>query len=85
MKKEKEQTYANKSEELIKTLLNEKSDYYKNLDNEHIAIERTNKEPYYSVCVNYMGTGIHIPVDDIDEQEVCDAGIKVWKTASYKF
>ena len=84
MKKEQPK-YKNKSEEIIKTKLESSEFYNSNISNEYIAIERTNHEPEYSICVNYMGTGIHVPVDEIDEDEVRDAGIKVWKTASYKF
>lgn len=68
----------------MKELIKEK------LGNEHpfvldkIALHRVEGDDYYSIIYNYMGTGIHIPASDVDEELCEEEGIKIWKTWSYK-
>lgn len=49
-----------------------------------IALHIIEGENYYSVCYDYMGTGIHLPINEVDEDEFRNQGIRIWKTWSYK-
>ena len=56
-----------------------------------IALTFEEGDDYYGISYNYMGTGIHIPKEQIDEAisrleeiELCkEQGVKIWKTWSY--
>lgn len=52
-----------------------------NLDK--IALTFTEGDNYYGISYNYMGTGIHIPIDQVNEELCNEQGIKIWKTWSY--
>lgn len=66
---------------LISNLLNSKSLTF---DINKIALTYTEGDTYYGISYNYMGTGLHIPVDQVNEEECNEEGIKIWKTWSYR-
>jgi len=53
-------------------------------DKEKVALTFEEGDDYYGVTYNYMGTGIHIPSNEIDEEKCKEYGIKVWKTWTYQ-
>ena len=66
--------------ELITNLLKTKNLIF---DINKIALTLTEGDNYYGISYNYMGTGLHIPLEQIDEESCKEEGIKVWKTWSY--
>lgn len=50
------------------------------IDISKLKLHKDNLDDYYSVMYNYMGTGIHIPKDEVDEFEFEKNGIGIWKT-----
>lgn len=48
-----------------------------------VALTFEEGDDYYGISYNYMGTGIHIPKEQIDEELCREQGVKVWKTWSY--
>jgi hypothetical protein len=53
-------------------------------DKEKVALTFEEGDDYYGISYNYMGTGIHIPLNKVDEEKCKEQGIKVWRTWTYK-
>ena len=53
-------------------------------DKEKVALTFEEGDDYYGVTYNYMGTGIHIPLNEINEEKCCEQGIKIWKTWTFQ-
>lgn len=68
--------------ELIKEKLKSKNLKF---DKEKIALTFTEGDDYYGISYNYMGTNIHIPKEDVDEEECIKEEIRIWKTWEYKY
>lgn len=54
-----------------------------NVDIEKLKLHKDSVDDYYSVVYNFMGTGIHIPKDEINEMEFIKNGIEIWRTTTY--
>ena len=64
--------------EKVKTFIGTSS-----IDINKLKLHKDSIDEYYSVVYNFMGTGIHIPADEIDEFEFIKNGIGIWKTTTY--
>ena len=72
-------------EDFIKEKLKEKLSSLKlKFNKEKVALHLVEGDDYYGVCYNYMGTGIHIPVEEVNEEECKEEGITIWKTWTYQ-
>ena len=58
--------------------------YPRVFNKDKITLHITEGENYYSICYNSMGTGIHIPKEEVDEDECREFDIKIWKTWEFK-
>lgn len=54
-----------------------------NIDISKLKLHKDSIDDYYSIVYNFMGTGIHVPADEIDEFEFTKNGIGIWKTTTY--
>lgn len=66
--------------EQLKTLLS--TEY---IDVSKINLHKDSTDNYYSIIYNYMGTGIHIPENEVDEFEFENNRIGIWKTWTMNF
>lgn len=51
---------------------------------EKVALTYTEGDNYYGISYNYMGTKLHIPKEDVNEELCEENGIKIFKTWTYK-
>lgn len=54
-----------------------------NVDINKLKLHKDSIDNYYSIVYNCMGTGIHIPEEEINEMEFFKNGIEIWRTTSY--
>ena len=66
--------------EKLKQLLKEKN---LSLNLDKIALNKDSQCDYYNVICNYMGTGIHIDANQVDEEQCKEEGITVWHTWTF--
>lgn len=76
---------ANQLTEFQKNILSTISDKIgiQATDIDKVKLSKINVDNYYGVIYNFMGTGIHIPENEVDELEYIKEGIGIWKTCSY--
>lgn len=55
------------------------------IDVAKISLNKDSIDNYYSVIYNYMGTGIHIPEEEVNELEFEQKQIQIWKTWTMNF
>ncbi len=56
-----------------------------NIDMSKIKLHKDSIDNYYSVLYDCMGTGIHIPKNEVDEVEFEKNGFTIWRTWTFNF